>query len=101
MTAGEARDVQFFLDSFQLGISEVHLLEKRLLDKLAALESQNIRALFLSETARARMMDRTDDVADRLDEAVRDQCSLNPIPIPLMIGAAWLVICYVSRRPSG
>ncbi len=42
MTADEARDVQYFLDAFQLGISDVHLLEKRLKDKLRDLEAQNI-----------------------------------------------------------
>jgi len=66
MTADEARDVQYFLDSFQLGISDVHLLEKRLKDKLRDLEAQNITGLFKAEQPGDAIVDRIDDIADRL-----------------------------------
>jgi hypothetical protein len=70
MTAEEARDVQEYLDHFQLGISEIGELERRLKARLAELESQNIVALFQSEQARSRVVEQIDDSSDRLDEAV-------------------------------
>ena len=70
MTADEARDVQDYLDHFQLGISEIGELEKCLRAQLATLESENIVALFQSEQSRTKIIEQTDDCADRLDEAV-------------------------------
>ena len=68
MTADEARDVQDYLDQFQLGISEIGELEKCLKAKLAGLEKENIEALFGSEHTRADIIEKIDDAGDRLTE---------------------------------